>query len=506
MADLGIVETDKRMRDLSKRLTDVYGEAYNEAVKNTESALKKLQDFRREMNTQKYANLDDEQKSNKLRYYATQHIRAEGVAENIADQLKHAGELSQNIIRGELGNMYALNYDFGNYSTIRQTGLDISFTQYDKNQIAVLVAEGESPFTKVAYKSLKLETTSDEAIRKLQNQLIIATVNGESQAQLIKRIHKTTGASLKRAKRIAQTERTRVQTQARMQSIHEAERLGIEMNKQWVARLVRTRESHQHVHEEIVGANEAFSNGLRYPGEIGAPPAEVVNCFCYIKPMVKNVGPAMQAHRADMQAMSFDNYRERLKSSQNIGLQNAGNSDIISYKVLTKPEIDELQKQSDDVYKNKLTIDERTGLNYYTADDYKPLNDYLYGFGEGSTIIKDRIAQIDSAIDKFSLKEDIIVYRGTDNRYYSDWETGDVKTIDAYISSAVTKEEAEAYYKRVDLEPVMLEISVRKGTKSFYVGENNPEYGSEDELLLGRGLKYKVIERVGKTLKLEVIP
>ena len=330
MADLGVVETDKRMRDLSERLNEVYGQAYNKAVKNTESALKKLQDFRREMNTQKYANLDDEQKSNKLRYYATQHIRAEGVAENIADQLKHAGELSQNIIRGELGNMYALNYDFGNYSTIRQTGLDISFTQYDKNQIAVLVAEGESPFTKVAYKSLKLETTSDEAIRKLQNQLIIATVNGESQAQLIKRIRNVTNSSEKRAKRIAQTERTRVQTQARMQSIHEAERLGIEMNKQWVARLVRTRESHQHVHEEIVGANEAFSNGLRYPGEIGAPPAEVVNCFCYIKPMVKNVGPAMQAHRADMQAMSFDNYRKRLKSSQNIGLQSSTDGVIIN--------------------------------------------------------------------------------------------------------------------------------------------------------------------------------
>lgn len=40
------------------------------------------------------------------------------------------------------------------------------------------------------------------------------------------------------------------------------------------------RESHVAVNDEVVQLGEAFSNGLRFPREQGAPPEEVINCRC----------------------------------------------------------------------------------------------------------------------------------------------------------------------------------------------------------------------------------
>jgi hypothetical protein len=95
-----------------------------------------------------------------------------------------------------------------------------------------------------------------------------------------------------------------------MLGILEGEKIGVSMEKQWMARLVNTRDSHENVHMEIVGTDEAFSNGLQYPGDPSGEAAEVINCHCYLVPKVKSVSPALEKHRAWAQDRDFMKYQE----------------------------------------------------------------------------------------------------------------------------------------------------------------------------------------------------
>lgn len=62
-----------------------------------------------------------------------------------------------------------------------------------------------------------------------------------------------------------------------------ADEFGLEMEKGWAsARDDRVRDSHAALHGEFVPMDEAFSNGLMYPGDPDGPAEEVINCRCVL--------------------------------------------------------------------------------------------------------------------------------------------------------------------------------------------------------------------------------
>jgi len=188
------------------------------------------------------------------------------------------------------------------------------------------------------------------------------------------------------------------------------------------------------------------------------------------------------------------------------------------FKPATAEEIQELQRQSDDVYRNRLTKGglgtEKTSLDDYTTGTHEYINPLLYGTvtyrPAEQTKYRGDIGRIDTAMDKFDLKWDIVVYSGTEAKWYADWKVGETKPVDAYLSTAVTKQAPDKYYKDVKdagEKPLMLEIYVPKSAKGIYIGANTAyPNGNEYEFLLGRGQKYRVIERTENLMRLEVVP
>ncbi len=114
---------------------------------------------------------------------------------------------------------------------------------------------------------------------------------GENQDRLIRRIRDVMQDGRKRAKRIAQTEGTRVQSQARYNTLKDGAAMGINVRRRWSTRMVNSRETHIALNGKTVGMDENFvttaGNVLRYPGDPTAPAAEVVNCHCVVVPVVK---------------------------------------------------------------------------------------------------------------------------------------------------------------------------------------------------------------------------
>ena len=113
---------------------------------------------------------------------------------------------------------------------------------------------------------------------------------------------------------------------------------------------------------------------------------------------------------------------------------------------------------------------------------------------------------MDSAISKYNLEGDIIVYRGTDRKYYEDLNEGDIIQEKVYYSTSLSQEVAEQFVidRKNPSHGILVEIRVPKGSNVLYIG-NNGAFELEQEMLIGRNTKYKVLEIGRNKIILEII-
>lgn len=169
--------------------------------------------------------------------------------------------------------------------------------------------------------------------------------------------------------------------------------------------------------------------------------------------------------------------------------------------VLTDDKINEMQKGSDECYQ-KLSDSEKEALNAYSVDAYQDINDYLLGKYDEYRHGKEITQNIDNAMLKYSLDDDIITYRLTNAQHYTNYNVGDEFVEKVYYSTSLKENIAKNVTDRHE-QPIIAEIKVKKGTKCIYIG-NNTAYEFEAELLLARNLSYKVLSKSEEKIVLEV--
>ena len=117
--------------------------------------------------------------------------------------------------------------------------------------------------------------------KKITAQVSRGISTGMSYQQVAQQLAGYTNIGFNNAVRIARTEGHRVQVQSGMDACYKAKEKGADVVKQWDSTLDdRTRESHAAVDGEIRELDEAFSNGLMFPGDPDGGAAEVINCRC----------------------------------------------------------------------------------------------------------------------------------------------------------------------------------------------------------------------------------
>lgn len=271
---------------LMARVGEIYAGALRIAIKKKAAFLRKIEavDEGRIKPPQYY--IDTDQVEKWRQGFVRELIRQENVIDGIMDELEKAGVKAADLIRGTMPEYYAINREEA-VETL-SNGFDGTFKEQTRRQIKILLDERESPFSKLAYQNLG---KSPAIRRRLQNELAQATILGESQSQLIKRIRAVTGQAQWQAKRVAQTERTRVQSQARWDAGNEAMALGVKVVNEWSARMVNTRDTHAELDGKVALQGEYFPGSpLRYPGDPTAPAREVINCRCVLIPDVLRDG------------------------------------------------------------------------------------------------------------------------------------------------------------------------------------------------------------------------
>ena len=287
--DESIDRGDAYEKALAARMARVYNNALRESVAS-------LKDFWAKMELVRKGKItpppwyDEAQKKKWLEGFAKQEARLSDNVKMIAERMNEAGVQCAADIQDFVANVYADNYGY-----VRKIALDgrakvtvrSSFSIFDERELEVLKQTLQTPFSKIAYKRMG---DNPEIVSALSDTLMQGIMQGESQRKLISRIRTITGQSLYQAKRVAQTERTRVQSQARYDGMTDAANMGIVMYKQWTTRMVNSRDTHIALNGKEIRNDEVFANGLRYPGDPNGVASEVINCHCVLIPVVKRRG------------------------------------------------------------------------------------------------------------------------------------------------------------------------------------------------------------------------
>lgn len=286
------------MAGIDRRLNAIYSDALTAALKRHKALLKTIGDVNTGKKKPPQFYVDTGRVDEWRAGFVRQLMRQENIIEDIQASLAEAGGKAVDAIRADVAAQYGYTRTMCAKEIERAAklgGLTIQpdFAVYDKNQLAVLTRAKEGPFTKIAYRNLGQNAA---AVRRLQDEMAQSVILGESQEKIIKRIHGVVGNTAYNARRTAQTERTRIQSQASYDTATEAAEMGIRLYDEWRCQMAPpipgrpgtgSRESHRELDGKIVPHGEGFDTihgqHLFFPGDPSAAAFEVINCHCVLE-------------------------------------------------------------------------------------------------------------------------------------------------------------------------------------------------------------------------------
>jgi len=204
---------------------------------------------------------------------------------NLSETLYSADVIAQRIVNGERINVFAANANAMAYSMEHGEGLDMGFGYYDSATVARILQKQPNLLPP---RKVKRKEDVDWYHKIIGSCVTQAIVQGESIPELAKRIAETTGERGRNAAvRNARTAMTSAQNAGRIETMHEAERMGIKVKKRWAAVLdSRTRDAHADLDGQEQNVDDYFENSIGpilFPGDPAADPANVYNCRCAIQ-------------------------------------------------------------------------------------------------------------------------------------------------------------------------------------------------------------------------------
>lgn len=144
-----------------------------------------------------------------------------------------------------------------------------------------------------------------------------------------------------------------------------------------------------------------------------------------------------------------------------------------------------------DSWYNGLTEYQKGVLDSYTQSGHRIINSCLRGEREFKGI-KTATADLDSALSSYKLPVDTVFWRGVTGKEAELIKSKVGGEFKDYKSVAAIKKKAGGFQKMYD-GGVMIKMNVPAGTRGAYIGSFTSYMSNESEFLLGRGMKYKVI-------------
>jgi SPP1 gp7 family putative phage head morphogenesis protein len=287
LADKAHILTDKKLEEMEKRLSAIYSEAEKDLQKKADEFFDKFKKAD-EINRKKVKNgemTEDEYKEWRKKK-VMRGKQYTDMKRQVSENLLHTNEIAIAYINGQIPEVYALGYN-ALAPTVDGVG-GYSFSLVDADTVRNLATTDKSL---LPYK--KLNPAKDVAwnMKKVNSQVLQGVIQGESIPKIAKRIKNVQEMNRASAIRTARTIVTGAENKGRMDSYKRAEADGIILEKKWIATDDnRTRDWHGELDGKTAPTDVPFSNSIgliMFPGDSGAHPANVYNCRCSMRAVVK---------------------------------------------------------------------------------------------------------------------------------------------------------------------------------------------------------------------------
>lgn len=299
--DDGFKESEKLLNQLEKQIQQEYAQAYKEMAEKTTAYFEKFKS-----QDEKQRELYESGKITKEQYGEWRKRKMltgkqyTEMRDTLAKDLTRVDEIAMKYARDKAIETYALNANYGTYLIEHDTKLDTSFTLYNHDAVERLIKRNPAILPTKIDKVLDYKWNRQH----IQSAITQGILQGESISKIAKRMQRVTNMDRSAAIRNARTAMTNAQNGGRLEAMERAKEKGIEIKKAWMATLDdRTRDSHALLDGEQVELDEAFSNGLMFPGDAEGEPAEIYNCRC----RMIHVYPKYSPDLSDLSLRNTDN-------------------------------------------------------------------------------------------------------------------------------------------------------------------------------------------------------
>ena len=279
--------TDEELKKLERRIASIYRKARDELQETVdayfESFAKRDEEMKDLIGTFVNGREWTEQDYKQWRLAQIgRGKRFETLRDKVAERMTKANETAVSYVNDATQGIYSLNRNYAAY-TIEQVAGDVGFDLWDEQTVKRLIVEQPDL---MPYYPPKKAVKRGIDLTYGKKQITSTVTSGILQGKSIKGLAddlQTRIPTMNRdgAIRTARTAVTGAQNAGRIDSYTAAQKMGIKLQKEWLATLDgRTRHSHAMLDGEKVETDEKFSNGCRFPGDPQGRPEEIYNCRC----------------------------------------------------------------------------------------------------------------------------------------------------------------------------------------------------------------------------------
>lgn len=303
--DLGQQMTDRELAALEKRIAKLYSEAGDELQETIDEYFENF--FKRDAEMKSLIGTIQNGKEWTEQDYKQWRLaqigrgkRFEAMRDKVARRATDVNEVARAYINDTTPGIYSLNRNYAAY-TIEQVSGSVGFDLWDEQTVKRLIKEQPElmpyyPPERALKRGIDLAWGKKQITASVTSSILQGKGIKGMADDLQRRI---TDMSRDSAIRTARTAVTGAQNAGRMDSYTAAEKMGIELKKEWIATLDgRTRHSHAMLDGEKQDNDKPFSNGCMFPGDPSGPAAEIYNCRCTLIAAVDGVDTSSAQRRA----------------------------------------------------------------------------------------------------------------------------------------------------------------------------------------------------------------
>lgn len=302
--DYGHKQTDMELAALEKRIAKIYSEASKDLQKTIDQYFAQFETRdKHQQELLKAGKITEEQYKQWRLNQIGRGERFKDLQNKVAERCTKANETAVAYVNDETPGIYSLNRNYAAYEIESVSG-NVGFTLWDEQTVKRLIVEDPDlmpyyPKKKALNRGIDLAYGKKQISAQVTSGILQGLSIGKIANSLQGRLVDMNRAS---AIRTARTSVTGAQNAGRMESYAAAEKMGIELEREWVATLDNlTRHAHAVLDGQTVPMGKPFKvDGyeIDYPGDPKAKAYLVYNCRCTLVARVKGVKDANALRRA----------------------------------------------------------------------------------------------------------------------------------------------------------------------------------------------------------------